>query len=351
MDIQRWILSQRADLQSRPVPNLRAAKANVLAARQNSITQSYAIALSVEEQFFSAVAAHESEDAARTQLAEALQQLDDSRRRVIAGAAIASDSLTATVQVANARLAIITAQNARRDANAAITRLTGSTLPLSAVLNDPAIMALDTVRVDSTLVVSRALASPVVEQARAQLAVAHARRQAARAQYFPTINGSYSRGGSGFDSRFGYGNDPFNYSGQLNFSLSVPIFSQFSTEQQVAAATVDETNAAATLRDAELQMRQLTIQYLGALVVGQQQVAAQKASLVAAQENLRVVQQRYDLQLATIVDVLTAQTTLNQAQSNLIAAHNAVRLSTAEIEALIGQPLSTVIVPSSGVAR
>jgi len=332
-------------------PNLRAAQANVKAAEQNTITQTYAVTLSVEQQFFAAIAAHESEDAARTQLAQALQQLDAARRRVVAGASIASDSLTATVEVATARLNIITAQNDRRDANATLTRLVGSDVPLSPVLDDPAILALDTVRVDSALVVNRAATAPVIAQARAELTAAQARRQSARAAYFPTINGSYSRGGSGTDSRFGFGDNPFNYSGQLSLSLSVPIFDQFGRQEQVAVATINEQNAAAALRDAQLQARQLAVQYLGALSVGQQQIVAQTANIAAAQENLRVVQQRYDLRLATIVDLLTAQTTLNQARANLIAAHNVVRLSTAQIEALIGHPLATVTVAPTGETR
>lgn len=332
-------------------PNLRAAQANERAAQQNTVNQSYAVALDVEQEFFTAIAARESEDASRTQLAQALQQLDATRRRVNAGASIASDSLTATVEVATARLNILTAQNNRRDANAALTRLVGSAAPLSAQLNDPAVMALDTVHVDSALVVARAMTSPTVLELREELTAAHARRQSARAAYFPTINGSYSRGGSGTDSRFGFGDDPFNYSGQLSFSLSVPIFDQFGRQEQSAVAKINEQNAEATLRDAELQAKQLAVQYLGALAVGQQQVAAQTANIAAAEENLRVVQQRYDLRLSTIVDLLTAQTTLNQARANLIAAHNAVRLSTAQIEALIGQPLTTVIAPATGEPR
>lgn len=324
------------------VPNVRATKADVNAAQQNLVAQSYAVALSVEQQFFAALAARESEDAARTQLAQAQQQLDFARRRVVAGAAIASDSLTAVVQVANAQLALLTAQNARRDANVVLTRLAGSSTPLSAEINDPAVMALDTVRLDSATIVSRAESTPAVQQATASLAAAQARRSVAKASYFPTLNAGYSRSGSGTDSRFGFGGDPYAYGGQLNLSLSFPIFNQFTRENQITVASVNEANAAATLRDARLGARQLAIQYLDAFRLGQQQIAMQQAAVNAAVENLRVVQQRYQLGLSTLVDLLTAQTTLIQAQSNLISARNAVRLATAQIGALLGQPLQTL---------
>ena len=331
-------------------PRLRAAQANVSAAEQNVAVQQYAVDLSVEQQFFSALAAREAEDAARTQLAQAQEQLVASRRRVIAGAATASDSLRSAQAVAQARLALATAQSNRRDANVALTRLVGSDVPLSASLTDPTVIAMDTVHVDSAAVVQRAQIAPTVNQAQAQLSAAHANRQVARAAYFPTVNGGYSRGGSGLDSRFGFGGDPFAYSGQLNFSLSYPLYNQFTREANVAQATVAENNAAATLRDARLQALQLSVQYLDALRLGQLQVAVQTATIAAAQEDLRVQRQRYDLGLSTIVDVLTAQTALNQAEADLITARNAVRLAAARIETLIGQPLSTVAAPA-GVTR
>lgn len=331
-------------------PNLSAAKAQVTASEAAVVTQSFSVALSVEQQFYAALSALESEDAARTQLEGAQQQLDAARRRVNAGAATASDSLTAKVQVANAQLSLRSAQNQRRDANAALTRLVGSSIPLSAALNDPAVTERDTVEVDSAAVVARAEAAPNIVQLTAQLKVADERRRAAKASYIPTISANYSRGGSGAGV-YGLGSDPFIYTGQLNFSLSIPIFNGFAREGQVANANINKANAEASLRDARLAAKQLSVQYIDALRLGQEQILVQTASIAAATENLRVVQQRYNLGLSTIVDLLTAQTTLNQAQSNLIAARNTVRLATAQIEALIGQPLVTVTTGSNGVIR
>lgn len=325
--------------------NLRAAKADVTTALESQEVQNYAVALNVEQQFFAVLAARESEDAARVQLAQAEQQLAASRRKVVAGTVTASDSLRSATAVATARLALITAQTQQRDANATLTRLTGSPTPVVAASNDPAIAALDTVRLDSAAIVARALQGPDVSQARAALAAAGARRSSARAAYLPNITASYSRGGSGLDSRFGFGNQPFPYSGQLRLALNYPIFNQFTREQQVAQATVIETNAAATLRDIRLAAQQLAVQYLDALQLGQQQIAVQTAAITAAQEDLRVQQQRYELGLSTIVDVLTAQAALNQARVSLIAGRNTVRLAAARIEALVGAPLGTVAAP------
>lgn len=327
------------------IPNLRAAKADVTSARQNTVVQSYSVSLSVEQQFYAALAALESEDAARVQLAEAQQQLDASRRRVVAGAATASDSLRATTQVLTARLALLTAQNTRRDANAALTRITGSATPVAAATNDPAVQSIETVSLDSALIIRGAVTGPSVAAAQAQLAAADARRAVARAAYLPTVNAGYSRGGTG-TGLYGFGSDPFPYSGQLNLSLSYPLFNQFTREEAIARATVNETNTEAVLRDTQLQARQLAVQYLDALKLGQEQIAVEAATITAAEEDLRVQQQRYNLGLSTIVDLLTAQNTLNQARVALISARNSVRLTTAQIESLLGRPLAGLPAPT-----
>ena len=63
--------------------------------------------------------------AAQAQLAVAQQQLDMTVAKVNAGAANVADSLNSVVQVGNAQLAILTAQQSLRAASAALTRLVG----------------------------------------------------------------------------------------------------------------------------------------------------------------------------------------------------------------------------------
>lgn len=59
----------------------------------------------------------------------------------------------------------------------------------------------------------------------------------------------------------------------------------------------------------------------------------------AAEEDLRVQQQRYALGASTLLDLLTSQTTLNQARSDLIAARYDYRVAKAQLEALVGREL------------
>src|SRR5262249_22054801 len=91
--------------------DLRARKADVLSAEANQTAQSFNLALLVKTQYVNILAARESEAAARSQLDQAEQQLKAAAARVEAGAATVSDSLRTVIQVGNAQLALITAQN------------------------------------------------------------------------------------------------------------------------------------------------------------------------------------------------------------------------------------------------
>ena len=59
----------------------------------------------------------------------------------------------------------------------------------------------------------------------------------------------------------------------------------------------------------------------------------------AAEEDLRVQQQRYAVGASTLLDVLTSQTALNQARVQLIQYRLNFRTTKAQIEQLIGRDL------------
>ena len=316
---------------------LKSAKANVDAAESNDIAQRFQISLNVKQQYFNILAARESEAAARAQLEQADQQLKASSARVAAGAATKSDSLRSIIQVGNAQLALLTAQNNLRVANAALTRLVATPYIVTASPTDTvdAMVALDSVALERL-----ALQGPAVQQAQANLASARASKRAAKTpSYLPTLNAQYSRGGSGIDSRFGFGNNPYSYNGALRLSLGLPLWNQYNREETIIRADVAEENAEASLRDARLAATQSLTQFVGALTTAQQRVQIQLATVAAAEEDLRVQQQRYALGASTLLDVLTSQSTLNQARSALISARYDFRAAKAQIEALVGREL------------
>jgi outer membrane protein len=191
---------------------------------------------------------------------------------------------------------------------------------------------------DSAALVSLAEDGPAVRNARASLAAAKQLRSAAKTSYLPTINANYSRNGAGVGN-FGFGSDPFQYTGRLNLTASYPIFNGFQREEAIVRANVAEDIANSQLRDAQLAATSSLASYIGALRGAAQRVEVQQATVAAAEEDLRVQQQRYNIGASTLLDVLTSQTTLAQARSALISARYDYRIARAQIEALIGRDL------------
>ncbi|HMI55616.1 MAG TPA: TolC family protein, partial [Gemmatimonadaceae bacterium] len=317
--------------------NLRTTKSQIAAAEANRVGVKYDVALNVKQQYYAVLAAIESEDAARVQMEQAGVQFRSSIAKVRAGVATRSDSLRGVIQVGNAQLALITAQNNREAANAALTRLVGSEVPLTA---DPASVRENMAALpDSAELAALAKNGPAVQQARANLDAAEESRKASKATYLPSLSASYSRSGSGIDSRFGLGSDPYSYNGRLSFSLSYPVFNNFVREEQVVRARVAEVNAEAALRDTQLGAQQSLTQNIGTLRSASQRVAVQVASVAAAEEDVRVQQQRYNIGASTLLDLITSQVALAQAQQALIQARYDYRIARAQLEALIGRDL------------
>ncbi len=317
--------------------NLRAAEANVDAADATETSQRFNIALQVKQQYFAVLAARESDAAARRQFEQAQEQLKSSTAKVRAGAATKSDSLRSAIQVGNARLALLTAQNNLRVANAGLSRLVGATDVVTAMPADTAEMG--RIVLDSAELTSMALDGPSVRQAEAALVAARASKKAARTPYMPTITSSYSLSGNNTSDTFDWGSGRIPKQNSLRFSLNFPLFNNLSREENVTRTTVAEENAVAALRDAKLAQQQSLVQFLGAFRTAEERVAIQLSSVAAAEEDLRVQQQRYNLGASVLLDLLTSQTTLDQARASLIQARYDARIAKAQVEALVGRDL------------
>jgi len=298
--------------------------------------------LSVKQQYFAALAARESESAAKAQLEQAEQQLKASAARVAAGVATKSDSLRSVIQVGNAQLAVLTAQNDLRVANASLTRVVGSDATVTAIAEDTADVLAP---IPGEAELEKMLADgPAVLLAGANVEAAKASKRSQRSSYLPTINMSYSfnltQGSSAFspsDVWLLTGSSPNRKN--LNFNLSYPIFNGFTRETQSVNLDVALRNAEAQARDARLAARANLTSLLRAAQNAEARVRVQQQAINAADEDLRVQQQRYALGASTLLDLLASQTALNQARQSLIQARFDGRVARAQLAALLGKPL------------
>jgi len=298
--------------------------------------------LQVKQQYYAALAARESEAAAKAQLEQAEQQLKASSARVAAGVAIISDSLRSAIQLGNAQLAVLTAQNDLRVANAALTRVVGSTTTVTADAND----TLETVGQLPTEAGLEKLVfdGPEVRVADANVSAALASKKAQRSAYLPTLTMSYNYSFTQ-SSRTFTSSDIWLFSGgnpnrqNLNFNFQYPLFNGFQREGQSVQQDVALRNAEAQARDTRLAARANLTTLLRSAQNAQARADVQLASIAAAEEDLRVQQQRYALGASTLLDLLTSQTQLNQARQALIQARFDGRVTRAQLASLIGRSL------------
>lgn len=325
----------------RRMNDLRTARANVVAAETNETTQRFQLAYQVKQQYYTALAAIESESAAQAQLEQAQQQLRVSAAKLAARTATRSDSLRSAIAVGNARLAMLTARNNRQVADAALTRLVGAPFMVTATpAGAPAATPAEAAVLDSAELARLADQAPAVRQAEANLDAARTAARAARAPYLPTLAMSYGRNLTTSTSRFDLIPNDARYSGNLRFSFSYPIFNNYAREAAVVRADVATTNAEAALRDARFAAQQGLVQSLVTLRTAAEQARIQEATVVAAEEDLRVQEQRYALGASTLLDVLTSQTQLNQARVALVQTRLNARIARAQLESVIGRDLA-----------
>jgi outer membrane protein len=184
---------------------------------------------------------------------------------------------------------------------------------------------------------------PAVEQAEAQASAARAQVWSARSQYWPTISVSYSNNRQGTETANGAPNFPFfgNYpeTFQWRFALNWPILNGFTREQNQVTASVNRDVAEARAADAQRQANAQITQQLAVLATAFEQITIADDNLAAAQEDLRVQNERYRVGAATILDLLTSQAALTQAEVNRIQTRFSYLIARSQLEATVGRTL------------
>jgi len=319
----------------------RVASANQDAADAGFVNQRYQVTATTAAVFFTALADEELVRVAQAQVDRAKEELQISVNKFQAGAATRSDTLTSTVDLGNARLTLLQAQANLATAQASLGRQVGVDQLVRAV-PDTAFPPLP----DTTALRAQALESaPVVAQAEAKARASRAQAGIARAEYWPALSLSYSNGYTGLDSLGRLGVTPWstttNYLNNwaLRFTLSWTLFNGFGREADQVSASVLRDVAEATAADTRRGMNAQFTQQLAALFTAKAQIDIAGADVAAATEAARVQQERYRLGAGTLLDLLTAQANLTQAQVTEVQARYNYLIARAQLEALVGHSL------------
>ena len=316
------------------------AQAGQRANEENETLQRYGVAAAVKQQYFAVLQARELEAAGASALEQAQVALNASAAKVKIGQVVRTDSLKAAIQVGSARLQVLNARAALRDANAALTRLVASSVPVTAVAADTS--DVPRIDVDDAALARMADDGPAIRQAVAAFdAAKQGKRSTLTSQYIPQVRASYNYNASGFTSpTFNWGGGPPSATQtQYQFSVGYTLFNGFSRELSAMQATVLADNAEAALRDARFNAKSNLAQLIDQFRTAAQTVALQQLQIAAASEDLSVQQSRYAIGASSYLDLLTSQTALDSQRILLINARFTARNAKAAIEAFIGRDL------------
>lgn len=314
------------------IGQLRRSRASVESAEANHIAIRFRAALATDAAYFAVLADRELSRVAADGLKRAQEAFGIARARVLAGDAIATDSLQLLLEVTRARITLL-----RRDSAHAVSRLR---LGRQVGLPGPAAAANDsTPTPDLPFTEAEAIAEmrargPEVEAARAAERRAHAAVVAERESYLPEIILGATAGA--YDAEF----FPAAFKrSQLAVTLSLPVWDGGQRELAMARARAERSTAAANRADRERGAAEMMAAAYHGYQTSRAGIELAQIGVTAATESYRVQRARYAEGATTILDLLQSQGALNEAEATLVQARYATRLALAQIEALLGRRL------------
>lgn len=314
---------------------LENARKSVAAERASYEEQRYQTELNVKTSFFDAVAARERIQVEQDRVDRQLEQLAFVRQQVQLGQATRADSLQSRVDLNNARLALLNAQNDARAAQFALAEAMGVDERVGPSLE--AVLDPDTLRWERGQLMEIAQRqAPRIRAARLSVEAAEASVATQRSSYFPSLR---------FSGGFDWGNTDFppkDRSWSLRLSGSLPIFDGLQRETGMARALAQTTVTQAQLRSAELAVRSAVDDAYSQIETAVGGLRLAEESVELSRETLRVNQQRYRFGTATILDLQQAQINLRQAQVDVIQRKFDYQVGLARLESLLGLSLESL---------
>lgn len=311
--------------------NLKNARASLQSAEASETAARFRTALATDDAYYAVLANGELQRVAQDRLNRAQEQFGVARARVLAGEAIASDSLQLLLEVNRARLAMLSRDSALVASRLGLGRQIGLTGPADAAPIDTALLPPLPITREEAVAEMRER-GPELLAARAAERGAEAVVGAMREQYLPEITLGATAGA--YDSEL----FPSALSRtQVAVTVSLPIWNAGQRELTVARARADRNVARAARQDSERAAAESMAQAYHGFVTARAGVELALVGVAVSGENYRVQRARYREGATTILDLLEAQVALSEAEATLVQSRYATRLALARIEALLGR--------------
>lgn len=304
--------------------NVMRASANVNAAQYNLDRTNQTTVYNTYGQFLNIYKAGELVKVNDDNLKRDQRQLERIVESNKVGAVALADVYRQQVQVGNDELALIQAQSTFENAKADFLAYLGVDVNAEYMYDFSGIPAtIDTSEFpkvnqqyeNTARLIEQATASrPDYKAANESFNSADAGVSAARGAVYPSV--------SAFGS-FGYNNTELrtltdNKNLSLGLSVSLPIFSGFSTQNQIQQAEIGRKNANEALSQAQ---RQIVVDIRKALLdleAAEKQLVVTIASIQSADMDRQIAQEKYNLASGTLLDLLIANAGYTNALSNKV---------------------------------
>ena len=310
---------------------VRSTKAALASAEANELATRYQSSFDTDAAYYSVLAQRELLRVSTDRVNRAQEQLTVARVRVVAGEAIASDSLQLLLELNRARLTQLIRDSALVSSRLQLGTRIGLSGPADAApvdtLPPPPLPFSET-----QAAAEMRERGPDIEAARADERMTEAQVTAAKERYLPalTVTGTYGA----YDDRLFP--DALKRS-QLAVGLSLPFWDGGQREVVLARAQADRNVARAIRDDRERSsVERIAQAYLG-YETARAGIDLAQVGVAAATETYRVQRARYGEGATTILDLLEAQVSLSEAEAALVQSRFAARLALSQIEALLGR--------------
>ncbi len=257
---------------------------------------------------------------ADAQLAAADKAVADAREnmrlatvRTIAGAGLRSDELRARTHLSSVELQLISSHNNLTLARLKLAMLIG--LPEDNNYEVSALLDRVTVPVISDQVISEAIGNRVeIKQFHADLEKTAAALRLAGSEYLPTIGAFASYQLNAKDAPFTSDNDAWTAGVSLKWNIFDGFRRGIERTRALSGQSAAREMLESTTKDVKYQLKE---SYVRREESGKR-LEVTRHALLDAEETVRLLIKRYENSLATMVELLDAQTALDQTRANLV---------------------------------
>ena len=307
------------------------ARLGVQSADQSHEQHKRQVLLSVIEGYYATSLAGSELETSRAALRSAEAIENQAKARVESGLAVEADLLRSRVYLSSAKQLEIQALGQLEAARAQLNRLMGNPLRTATGETAPLLAGPVMIPAEETLLAEQKLRRPdyqnlLIELRQAELAVRTRSRER-----LPVLAG-YTTVESDNPSLDAYGGTNWSAGITLRWNLFAGGGDAALLEASRHRLEQKKRQVAAMESAMALEVRRALIQYRSA----ERQVAAARAAEAQSEEGLRILRNRYEAGLATMTDLLSAETARSSARTNLAQAIFRQRLSYAQIEFAAG---------------